>query len=54
MTANLLPTILFIGLLLAVIYFETQSIIEYTADHYRVSCERASGKLDCRLVKVDL
>jgi hypothetical protein len=50
---NYLPALLFIGLLLAVIYFETQSIIEYAADHYHVSCERSPGKFDCRL-KVDL
>jgi hypothetical protein len=49
-----LPTILFIGLLLAVLYFEATDIIEYAADHYHVVCERVPGKLDCRLVKIDL
>ena len=51
---NFFPTILFIGLLLAVIYFEAESIIEYATDHYHVSCERAPGKFDCRLDKVKL
>jgi hypothetical protein len=53
MIGNILPTILFIGLLLAVIYFEAESIIEYAADHYHVQCER-TPKFECKLVKVDL
>ena len=49
-----LPTILFIGLLIAVLYEEGTSIIDYAFDHYHMLCERAPGKLDCRLVKTDL
>jgi hypothetical protein len=51
---NYLPSILFIGILLAVLYFEAESIIEYAADHYHVVCERVPGRFDCRIVKVDL
>jgi hypothetical protein len=51
---NFIPAILCIGLLFAVIYFEAESIIEYTADHYHVSCERVPGRFDCRLEKVKL
>ena len=51
---NFLPAILFIGLLLAVLYFEAETIIEYAADHYHVVCERTTGKNDCRLRKTDL
>ena len=51
---NFIPAILFIGLLFAVIYFKAESIIEYAADHYHVSCERVPGRFDCRLEKVKL
>ena len=53
MTGNILTTFLFIGLLLAVIYFEAESIIEYAADHYHLQCDR-TPKFECKLVKVDL
>jgi hypothetical protein len=53
MTSNILPTILFISLLLAVIYFEAESLIEYAADHYHLQCDR-TPKFECKLVKVDL
>ena len=51
---NYLPAFLFIGLLLAVLYFEAETIIEYAADHYHVVSERTTGKNDCRLRKIEL
>ena len=41
---NYIPTTLFIGLLLAVLYFEAETIIECAADHYHVVCERTPGE----------
>jgi hypothetical protein len=50
---NILPAFLFVGLLLAVVFFEVESLIEYAADHCHVQCERVP-KFECKLVKVDL